>query len=155
MLNNQVGTIEKQWNKKEVRKNTNKLARGILVYEFIMLFIVIADMIRRCIPISSDNEALIDSVYVEAMNSGTPSLIAVFLGLLFLLFYFRKYNYQNLIFPSQEKMTGFSFLGLITIFMSVQAIFSLSGAGIETCLNHFGYSILVQLQKKLFSEVSL
>ncbi|NLK78287.1 MAG: CPBP family intramembrane metalloprotease [Clostridiales bacterium] len=145
-MENKVETNEQQWNKKEIRKNTSKLVRGVFIYELMMFIIVIIDMIRRSIPYFSNSQLDIDSVIDEAMNSGTSSIIAVFLGLLFLLFYFRKCNYRKLIFHSQEKMTGMSFLVILTIFMSVQAIFSLSATGIEVCLNRFGFSILGEIE---------
>lgn len=111
-------TNEKQWNKKEIKKNTSKLARGVLIYELMMFLIISVDMICRVILSSSNSQLDIDSIIDEAMNSGTSSIIAVFLGLLFLLFYFRECNYRKLIFYSQEKMTRVSFLILVTIFMS-------------------------------------
>lgn len=143
---NEIETNEKEWNKKDVRKNANKLARGILIYELIMFLIVIVDMILKIIPVFNTNELDIDSVVSEAMNSGTSSNIAVFLGLLFLFLYFRKCNYRNLVFHSQEKMTMKSFLKLLTVFMSVQIIFSLSSTGIEACLNQLGFSILGEIE---------
>ncbi|MDO9490932.1 CPBP family intramembrane glutamic endopeptidase [Acetobacterium sp.] len=137
--------------KKRGRKNTNKLARGVLVYELMMFLIVIVGMILSMIPFfTSNNEVNIDSAIdqmaSEAMNSGTSSIIAVFIGLLFLLFYFRKCDYRKLMFHSQEKMTRVSFLVVLTIFMSAQAVFSLLGAGIETSLNQFGFSILGEIE---------
>lgn len=131
------------WNKREVKKNVNKLARGVLIYELIMFLVVVIDMIRRTVPFyASNDENLIDKIFNEAMNSGTSSIIAVFVGLLFLLFYFRKYNYGKVIFDSKEKMTGATFLIILTIFMSAQAFFSLSSMGIEACFNQLGFSIL-------------
>jgi membrane protease YdiL (CAAX protease family) len=150
-LKNQIETNEKQWNRIEVRKNTNKLTRGVLIYELIMLMIVIVDMIRRVVLFASSNhvpdiDSVIEKILNEAMNSGTSSVFAVLLGLLFLLFYFRKSDYRNLIFRPHKKMTGFSFLILLTIFMSAQAVFSLLGAGIEAGLNQFGFSILGEIE---------
>ncbi|WP_051280156.1 CPBP family intramembrane glutamic endopeptidase [Anaerovorax odorimutans] len=146
MLENNVKINEKQWNKKECRKNTNKLAGGILIYELIMLLIVTIDMIRRSIPFFIDDQLGLDSVLDEAMNSGTSSIVAVFLGLLFLVAYFRKCNYRRLIFHMQDKMTGRSFLILLTFFMSVQVVFNLTGMGMEACLNQFGLSILGEIE---------
>ncbi len=151
-MENKVETNEKQWNKKEVRKNTSKLARGILVYELIMFFIVIVDMIRRFAPFftnidEANMDSVIDKIASEVMNSGTSSIIAVFVGLLFLLFYFRKSGYGKLLFHLQEeKMTRSSFFVLLTIFMSAQVVFSLLGLGIEGCLNQFGFSILGEIE---------
>lgn len=139
-----------QWNKKKIRKNTNKVARGVLIYEIIMLLIVIVDMLRRITFIFFNNDdpnidSVIDQIANEIMNSGTSSIIGVLMGLLFILFYFRKCDYRKLIFHSQEKMTRHSFLVILTIFMSTQLIFSLLGTAMETCLNQFGFSILGEI----------
>lgn len=148
-------TIENQRNKKECRKNTNKLARGVLIYELIMLLIVTIDMLRRSIPFFTDDQFGLDSVLDEALNSGTSTIVAVFLGLLFLFVYFRKCNYRKLIFQTQEKMTGMSFLILLTFFMSVQIIFDLTGMGIEACLNQFGLSILGEIESASGNSTTL
>ncbi len=149
-MKNILETNEDQWNKKKIRKNTNKIARGVLVYEIIMTLIVIVDMFRRIafvfFDINDPNiDSTIDKIANETINSGTSSIIGVLIGLLFLLFYFRKYNYRNFIFHSQEKMTGHSFLVILTIFMSTQLVFSLLGTAMETCLNQFGFSILGEI----------
>jgi len=150
-LKNQLETHEKQWHKTEIRKTINKVARGILVYELIMFLIIIVDIIRRILPLffginELDIDTAIDNIASKAMNGGTSSIIAVFIGLLFLVFYFRKCGYRELIFRSQEKMTSLSFLILLTIFMSAQAVFSIAGAGIEAGLNRFGFSILSEIE---------
>lgn len=150
-MNNQLETPEKLWPKKEIRQTINKVARGVLVYELIMFLIIIADIIRRILPFFFENpeqdiDSAIDNIVSMAMYSGTSSIIAVLLGLLFLVFYFRKCDYRKSIFRSQEKMTGLSFLILLTIFMSAQAVFSVAGAGIEAGLNRFGFSILSEIE---------
>lgn len=150
-MESKVEKSEKPSSRKEIRKNTNKVARGVLIYELIMLLIVIVDMIRRIVSVASSNhipdiESVIDKILNDAMNSGTSSIFGVLLGLLFILYYFRKSEDRKLIFHSKEKMNGFSFLVLLTIFMSAQAVFSLSGAGIEACLNQFGFSIMGEIE---------
>lgn len=145
-MENTVVKIREGWNKKELKKNVNKLARGVLIYELIMFLVVIIDMVGRIIFFyTSNNETdvdFVDKILNKAMNSGTSSIIAVFVGLLFLLFYFRKSDYGKVIFHSKEKMTGSAFLIILTIFMSAQAFFSLSSVGMEAYFNKFGLSIL-------------
>lgn len=158
-MKNVIETNEEQWEKKAIKKNTNKLARGVLVYELMMFLIVIIDMIRRVVPYFTSNDANMDAAFdkiaSEAINSGTSSIIAVFVGLLFLLFYFRNCDYRKLMFHSQEKMTGVSFLVILTIFMSAQAMFSLLGAGIEASLNQFGLSILGEIESASSSSSTI
>jgi len=139
-------TNEKQWNKKEIRKNTGKLVRGVLIYELIMFVTIIVDLTRRIIIFSRNVDFNIDAVIDEAIKSGTSSIIAVFLGLIFLFIYFRKSDCRKLIFYTRDKMTGRSFLILLTVFMSAQAAFSLLGGGMELGFNRFGYSILGEIE---------
>lgn len=121
------------------------------MYEIIMFFTVIVDMILRIGLFYRDHKELdwetsIDKVLMNSMDSGLSSIIAIFIGLLFLLLYFRKCENRKLIFCSKEKMNGMSFLMILTIFMSAQAVFSIVGTGIEVCLNGFGYSILQEME---------
>ncbi|WP_097003239.1 CPBP family intramembrane glutamic endopeptidase [Lacrimispora amygdalina] len=139
-------TNQKQWNKKEIRKNTNKLVRGVLLYELIMFLIVIADITRRIMNTFRNSDFNMDAVLDEAIKSGTSSIIAVILGLAFLFFYFKKSDSRKLVFYTRDKMTGRSFLVLLTVFMSAQAAFSLLGGGMELGFNQFGYSILGEIK---------
>lgn len=139
-------TNVKQWNKKEIRKNTGKLVRGVLIYELIMFVTIIVDITRRIIILSRNTDFNMDVVLEEAVKSGTSSLIAVFLGLIFLFIYFRKSDCRKHIFYTGDKMTGRSFLILLTVFMSAQAAFSLLGGGMELGFNRFGYSILGEIE---------
>jgi membrane protease YdiL (CAAX protease family) len=139
-------TNVKQWNKKEIRKNTGKLVRGVLIYELIMFITIIVDITRRIIILSRNVDFNTDVVLDEAVKSGTSSIIAVFLGLIFLFIYFRKSDCRALIFETGDKMTGRSFLILLTVFMSAQAAFSLLGGGMELGFNQFGYSIMGEIE---------
>lgn len=139
-------TNVKQWNKKEIRKNTGKLVRGVLIYELIMFVTIIADITSRIIIFSRNVDFNIDTVLDEAVKSGTSSIISVFLGLIFLFIYFRKNDCRKLIFFTGDKMTGRSFLILLIVFMSAQAAFSLLGGGMELGFNQFGYSILGEIE---------
>lgn len=139
-------TNVKQWNKKEIRKNTGKLVRGVLIYELIMFVTIIVDITRRIIILSRSVDFNTDVVLDDAVKSGTSSIIAVFLGLIFLFIYFRKSDCRKLIFYTGDKMTGRSFLILLTVFMSAQAAFSLLGGGMELGFNRFGYSILGEIE---------
>ena len=136
----------KQWNKKEIRKNTGKLVRGVLIYELIMFVTIIADITRRIIMNSRNVDFNVDTFLDKASESGTSSIISVFLGLVFLFVYFRKSDCLKRIFYTGDKMTGRSFLILLTVFMSAQAAFSLIGGGMELGFNQFGYSILGEIE---------
>nr|WP_288824937.1 type II CAAX endopeptidase family protein [uncultured Clostridium sp.] len=136
----------KQWNKKEIRKNTGKLVRGVLIYELIMFVTIIADITRRIIMNSRNDDFNVDTFLDKASESGTSSIISVFLGLVFLFVYFRKSDCLKRIFYTGDKMTGRSFLILLTVFMSAQAAFSLIGGGMELGFNQFGYSILGEIE---------
>ncbi len=155
-MNHNIEENEKQWNKKEVRRNANKLARGVILYELIMILIVIVDLIRRAVLFSSEHQVDIGSVpdqfFNEVIESGTSSIVSVLLGVLFLLYYFRKCDYRKFVFHSEEKMSGMSFLILLTIFMSAQVVFSIFGQGVEAGLNQFGYSILSEIDSATSSS---
>ncbi|MGC6173131.1 CPBP family intramembrane glutamic endopeptidase [Lacrimispora sp. 38-1] len=139
-------TNVKQWNKKEIRKNTGKLVRGVLIYELIMFVTIITDVTLKIIIYSRNVDFNVDKVLDKAVRSGTSSIISVFLGLIFLFVYFRKSDCRKLIFYTGEKMTGLSFLILLTVFMSAQAAFSILGGGMELGFNQFGYSILGEIE---------
>lgn len=156
-MKNKIEKNEQQHRKKRIKKNINKVARGILLYEVLMFLTVIIDMILRIILFYMDHkevdlETSIDKILMNSMDSGISSIIAIFIGLFFLLLYFRKNEYGKLIFQSKEKMTGLSFLIVLTIFMSAQAVFSVVGTGIEACLNEFGFSILGEMESAAFTS---
>lgn len=144
-MNYDTQTNLKQWNKKEIRKNTGKLVRGVLFYELIMFLIIIADITRRILIVSRNADFNVDAVLDEALKSGISSIIAVILGMAFLFFYFGKSDSRKLVFYTKDKMNGRSFLKLLTVFMSAQAAFSLLGGGMELGFNQFGYSIMGEI----------
>ena len=144
-MNYDTQTNLKQWNKKEIRKNTGKLVRGVLFYELIMFLIIIADITRRILIVSRNADFNVDAVLDEALKSGISSIIAVILGMAFLFFYFGKSDSRKLVFYTRDKMNGRSFLKLLTVFMSAQAAFSLLGGGMELGFNQFGYSIMGEI----------
>lgn len=159
-MENSILDIGEKWNKKEIKKNASTLARGVLLYELIMFFIVMIDILGKIIPFYSGNngsevDLKVDKILNEAMNSGTSSIIAVFVGLLFLLIYFRKVDYRKMIFKSEEKMTGSDFVIVLTIFMCAQAIFSLASMGMETCFNKIGLSIMEEINSATSSSNTL
>ncbi len=145
-MNYDTQTNLKQWNKKEIRKNTGKLVRGVLFYELIMFLIIIADITRRIIIVSRNADFNVNAVLDEALKSGISSIIAVILGMAFLFFYFGKSDSRKLVFYTRDKMNGRSFLKLLTVFMSAQAAFSLLGGGMELGFNQFGYSIMGEIK---------
>lgn len=146
--------------KKEIKKHINKLVRGLLIYELIMFFVVILDMVLRMIPLyfqnrNVDQEAAVDQILKNATNSGTASIISVFVGLAFLLFYLRRFQSYQSIFDTKERMTGSAFVVSFTFFMSVQAIFSILSVVMEAGFNRLGFSILGDITSATSSSSTL
>ena len=132
----------------EVKKTVNKFARGLLFYEIMMFSIVCMDMIIRMISQrhTINTDAQLDALSDQLMQSGTSSIIAVLVGIIFLYWYFRKMSYSEPLFSHKKTMTVKSFFIILTVFMAAQVVFSICGMGLELGLNQIGYSILEELK---------
>ena len=82
--------------KRRVKKQINHVMRGIFLYNVIILFVVVADMIIKTVgvileyPGGPGQDAAIDALLAKLLNSGSSSIVAVLIGTAFLLLYFRK-----------------------------------------------------------------
>lgn len=138
--------------KKEIKHTANKMALGVFLYSLIMFVVVIGDLIVKCIRICLDysNEKdlnrQINALLDHSMQSGVSTIISIAIGIAFLLFFFKKYKFEKSIFHTERKMNCKSFLTLFIIFMSAQALFSIIGMGMENILNHFGYSLMDEIE---------
>lgn len=148
--------------KRECRKSINKVARGVLFYNIIMLVVVVGDMLIRTLQImitstsGEQTDKLLNELVAKMEKSGTSSIVAITIGVLFLYFYFRKQEYGKKLFADTgRKMTWKRFLMLIPILMSAQIIFSIIGAGVEAGLNYFGYSILGEMESASSSSTTI
>lgn len=134
------------------RFQMNKLAFGVLLYNIIFMLVIVADSMVHTIFIMlfTEGERRQDLLYEKTierlMNSGWSSIVAVAVGILFLILFFYRENLPEIMFWKSGKMTAKTFFMLLSVFMSGQVIFSLIGSTFETILNVFGYTMLGEIE---------
>lgn len=148
-------------NKKEVKHTVNKIIGGVLIYEILMFFITLLYMTILIIPAiinsknTAESDAIIDDTLDRMLSSGTYYIIAIIIGVFILWLYFHRPSLKNIIIQTNKKMSAKSFMMLLCIFMSAQLIFTLLGIGIEATLNHFGLSIMSQIESASSGSTTL
>lgn len=140
----------KPYDDKKIRKDSSKIGFGILLYSLFILGIVMSGAIVRVIGVLIKNpnagDAALDKISDSMMNSGVESIVGVILGMFLLKMFFKNLKLENNIDSSNEKMNILSFIGILFVFMSVQYIFSVFSFVGETTLNHFGFSMMSDLE---------
>ena len=83
----------------ELRKDSNRIGIGLLIYSIITFAVVIADMIIRTVFVTvqawlngtgAEADALIYAMLERYAEEATSTMIGVGIGLLFLILFFRK-----------------------------------------------------------------
>lgn len=139
-------------NKKSIRKEAGRIGRGLIGYSIITFVVVIVHLFilesRWADKYPGATEQ--DATYIQMMenfeNSGTSSMIGVGLGVVFLLFFFRKRINVSSIVHAEKKMNATAFFQLLCVFMGGQLLFSTVGELLEKGLNLFGYSALACME---------
>ncbi len=134
----------------ELRKDSNRIGIGLLIYSIITFAVVIADMIIRTVFVTvqawlngtgAEADALIYAMLERYAEEATSTMIGVGIGLLFLILFFRKkISIKKDIFVSRKKMTLKRFLQILCVFMGGQIVFSGAYELLEAGLNLIGYT---------------
>ena len=129
----------------ELRKDSNRIGIGLLIYSIITFAVVIADMIIRTVFVTvqawlngtgAEADALIYAMLERYAEEATSTMIGVGIGLLFLILFFRKkISIKKDIFVSRKKMTLKRFLQILCVFMGGQIVFSGAYELLEAGLN--------------------
>lgn len=85
-------------------------------------------------------------------QSGTSSIVAIAVGILFLLLYFYKSKVKDRIFYVNKPMQLRIFLLCTVMLMSTQQVFSWMSIGYEAALNLIGYTSMDAIESA--SEIS-
>lgn len=147
--------MSEQKNNKKIRKIGNKIGWGILIYNIILFVIVFIDMFVRLLTKSikqntedmSDEafEVIFNEVMDEVLLSGTSSIIAVTIGVLFLILFFMKNLKFKQMWSVNKNMNKADFFKLLSVFMAGQLFFSLIAIGMEKGLNLIGYTSMEEM----------
>jgi CAAX amino terminal protease family. len=139
--------------KKEIKHNANYISGGLLIYELIMFASMIGYMIYQMVVMviknpDSDIDKITKTLTKSIEQTGVPYLIAIIIGIPLLLLYFWSIHPNKIkaLFVKKNKMKLTTFLMLIVVCMSGQALFSAIGSGVEWILNLFGLSILQSME---------
>lgn len=133
--------------KKQLRKESNHIATGLIIYSLISFMTIMIDMIRILFPVfMNESEAvansLVESILDNYMKYATSTIAGIALGILFLCIFFRKTVPLSTIFSSDNKMTPKVFFQLLCVFMGTQFLFSIGNELLERGLNLIGYSAM-------------
>lgn len=132
-----------QIEKKQFKKEVNKLAKTLSIYEITMMLVTLIYMIIYTVVIiaSEAGPTTLEEVLNALLASGRSSILGVLVGLLFVNHYRKKTLAPGTMMVQNNTMTLKIFLSILIVFMSVQAIFQFTSWGGETALNYFGYTM--------------
>lgn len=142
--------------KKQIRKDANRVGAGLLIYEILMYLVVMVFMISEMIILLIQNvemleqdaefDAFYNDYFAKMLESGTSSIVAVLVALTFLALFFRKSIRWKELFQENGKMNVKILLGLVCIFLGAQLLFDVMAQGLELGLNGIGYSALESIE---------
>lgn len=142
--------------KKQIRKDANRVGAGLLIYGILMYLVVMVFMISEMIILLIQNvemleqdaefDAFYDGYFAKMLESGTSSIVAVLVALAFLVLFFRKSIRFRELFQENQKMNVKILLGLVCIFLGAQLLFDVMAQGLELGLNGIGYSALESIE---------
>lgn len=142
--------------KKEIRKTANRIGAGLLVYEGILLFVVMAhiafDMVCALVRSAElrENEelynAFVEEYLVQFSERAVSTIIAVLLGAAFLFFFFRKTIRPKDLLQENRKMTAKKLFQFVCLFLGTQLIFDIVGRTLEAGLNCFGLTAVESIE---------
>lgn len=154
--------MSEQENSKKLKETGSKIGWGILIYNIIMIVIVFVDMFVRLLTEAiKDNiedmsdkafDAFLNEVMNEAVLSGTSSIIAVTVGVMFLILFFKKNINLKQMWTVNKNMKKADFFKLLSVFMAGQFVFSIIAIGMERGLNFIGYTSMEEMA--VVTEVS-
>ena len=135
-----------------LKKQANHVALGLIGYHAILYIgitvVIIGKLIYICC--SEKNPILEEQAYYryleEIENSGFYSIVAILIGMGFLMVHFRKDIFFKHIFEKKQQMTGKKFVRFILAFMSTQLIFTLLANGVEALLQSAGFTAMQDME---------
>lgn len=146
---------------KELKKQVNRTARGILFYNIIILAAILMDVLIKSIHLMLKyrDEALLNEAFHRLELSlglyGTSSIVGIITGILFLALYFRRDKMKNRIFAAAGKMVPSVFFQAALVLLGAQFIFNLLSVGAESCLNAAGYTMMSQIESASQGSTSI
>lgn len=139
--------------KKQVKKDVNKVALGIIIYTIILSCVIFCSIIGEIIIYGIQNpetmnmsEEEMEPFFNQILEKGTSPIIGGILGTLFLTLFFRKELTYKEIFYSKKQMSLKSFVKLLCVFLGIQFVVNLGISGIETIFNAFGYTTCASIE---------
>lgn len=154
--------------KKELKKDVNRVSLGVIIYTLLMYGSMFVYMFVALGYEAAKNAASLDE-FSRNMDivlagdffekqievSGVPYFIAIGIGILFLLIYSWRSLDKKRMFQQEQRMTAKSFGMLLCVFMGVQLPFSLVDIVIEKGLNRFGYTAMEGVEMASAESVTL
>lgn len=150
-----VGKYEKG---KQLQKECERLALGLIAYEGIMLIFCIVTFIAQALIMAimegSCSDAVLDKIFLQLEKSGWGYLVSILIGIIFLSRFYKKLEIHNL-FEKKRNMTRKHLIRLICLLMGSQLVFSLLSAGGEYILNQYGFTMLGAEEEATATSLSL
>lgn len=136
------------FNKKVLKKEIGRTGWGLILYMLINLIIVSVDMMYQIIILSRENIAVEPSEeqILALSESAVGMIVGVLVGVLFLWLFIGKRVDTRELFSSNRSMNGKSLLGIVSVFMFVQIVFSGVTGLMEAGLNLFGCSAMDSIE---------
>lgn len=137
-----------QPDKKKMKKEISRVGGSLILYTIILNIIVAMDMIWKVAMMSFRNNGIIpeEAEILKLAESGTSSIIAVAVGILFLLVFATKRVSVSEMFRSKSRMTPGIFFRLLAVFMMAQFVFSGVAQLLEAGLNLIGFTAMDSIE---------
>lgn len=140
--------------KNSVRKDTNKVAVGVIIYTVILMATVLVFALVSIVIAAvqdpdtffNSNEAFMKEFSDQLFTHATSSIVGVLLGTLFLFLFFKKDMLVKRIFVTAKPMSLSAFVQILFVFLGVQLILNLFITGAEALSNFFGFTTVADIE---------
>lgn len=139
-----------------MRREFSKAGWALLVYYFIMSAAVTGvcavDALMKTLPailggsLEQAIQVYMDTLSEALMRNGWGYVLAMFFGAVLMLLWKRKEFCFRQIWKRDRSMTAVSFLCLLIIFVSGQAVFQVAAIALDSLFSLFGISILSSIE---------
>ena len=133
---------EQMMDKKFIKKDVGSVGWCLVLYMLINYGIVMIDMVWKIVSIMmKTSDEVLQNQQIEALTESAGSMIiGVLLGTVVLYFCMSKKIDMKEMFAEKKRMTGKTFVALLSIFMAAQLLGSIFYGLLEMRLNMFGYT---------------
>ena len=131
--------------KKTIRRSSNKVTLGVILYSLINFIIICIDLIINDYGSSLDTQSAAGTETVASQIPMWSTIIAVIIGIVFLFFYSRDDRIEMFKFEAKNKMTLNSFMKILCVFMGIQLVFTMFSIGLESVLGLFGLTAMEEM----------